>query len=337
MRDLALTIDRLNGFMNLARENPQSDILKWFLRRIVLGQNRGGADLCQSGSVMVCRPADDKLHVFNDDEFLFTEGLLDKNKFKKMVFNRDEGMAGEAFSSKHVVYDPDVKIGGTFVDEGEPIKSMLCAPIKLPSRRGEGARPFGVVSFHNGPDAPEFSAETQNAMKLSVNCLGFALDMAARMPWNSVFIVHGRNTLARTQLELILRERGVSPKVLAKQPAGGAQLILPQLEQLLADCCAGFVLMTPDDEGRLTFGVTPPPPDHKPRARQNVVFEGGWLVGLFRQHERICFLLTDPGLEKPSDLDGLRWLYFNPENPDVAAIEEVLRAWGINFQQPARR
>jgi predicted nucleotide-binding protein len=95
--------------------------------------------------------------------------------------------------------------------------------------------------------------------------------------------------------------------------------------------------MTPDDEGRLTFNVSPPPPDHKPRARQNVIFEGGWLVGLFRQHERICFLLTDERLEKPSDLDGLRYLYFNPENPDVAAIEEVLRAWGINFQQPARR
>jgi hypothetical protein len=336
MRDLAVTIDKLNIFMNLARENSQSDILKWFLRKIVLGKDRGGADLCQSGSVMVYRPADDKLHVFNDDEFLFKEGLLDKNKFKKMVFDRDEGMAGEAFSSRHTVYDDNVKIGGSFVDEGEPIKTMLCAPIKLPSRRGEKARPFGVVSFHNGPDAPEFGPETQNAMGLAVNCLGFTLDLAARMPWNSVFIVHGRNTLARTQLELILRERGVSPKVLAKQPAGG-QLILPQLEQLLADCCAGFVLLTPDDEGRLTFGVTPPPPNHKPRARQNVIFEGGWLVGLFRQHDRICFLLTDPGLEKPSDLEGLRYLYFDPEKPDIAGIEVVLREWGINFERPSQR
>lgn len=336
MRDLALTIDKLNGFMNLARENSQSDILKWFLRKIVLGKDRGGADLCESGSVMVYRPADDKLQVFNDDEFLFTEGFLDKNKFKKMVFNRDEGMAGEAFSSRHIVYDDNVKVGGSFVDEGEPIKTMLCAPIKLPSRRGEKARPFGVVSFHNGPDAGEFAPETQTAMQVAVNCLGFALDLAARMPWNSVFIVHGRNTLARAQLELILKDRGVTPKILAKQPAAGAQLILPQLEQLLADCCAGFVLLTPDDEGRLTFGVTPPPPNHKPRARQNVIFEGGWLVGLFRQHERICFLLTDPSLEMPSDLQGLRWLYFDPEKPNEKDIEDVLREWGINFERPSR-
>ena len=334
MPDLALTLDKLNSFMQLAREQSQSEILKWFLRKIVLGKDRGGADLCESGSVMVYRPADDKLHVFNDDRFLFKEGFLDEKRFKKLVFDKDEGMAGEAFTGKTIVYDPNVKASNLFVDEGEPIKTMLCAPIMLPSRRRDPMRAFGVVSFHNGSGAPEFSPETQTAMKLAVNCLGFALDLAARMPWSSVFIVHGRNTLARAQLELILKERGVNTKVLAKQPAGGAQLLLPSIEQLLADCCAGFVLLTPDDEGRLTFGITPPPPDHRPRARQNVIFEGGWLVGLFRQHDRVCFLQTDSSLERPSDLDGLRWLHFDPENPNAGAIEAVLREWGISYTAP---
>ncbi len=50
-----------------------------------------------------------------------------------------------------------------------------------------------------------------------MNSLSFALDLAARMPTNSVFIVHGRNTLALTSLQLILERRGIHPKVLAEQ------------------------------------------------------------------------------------------------------------------------
>ena len=153
MPDLSLTMSMLNGFLNGARTQSQSEILQWFLRMIVLGKDNNGADLCQSGSVLVYWP-DGKLHLFNASDFLFEEGLLDRNKFKKTVFATYEGMAGRAFSQNAIQYSPDVKGDPGFVNEGEPIKTMLCAPIILPSHRG---RPFGVASFHNGPDAPGFS------------------------------------------------------------------------------------------------------------------------------------------------------------------------------------
>ena len=328
MSHLSLTMSMLNGFMNGARTQTQSDILKWFLRMIVLGKDRGGADLCESGSVMVYRP-DGKLHVFNDDEFLFQEGLLDKSKFKKMDFQTFEGMAGRAFSQKAIQYSSNVRANPSFVNEGEPIGCMLCAPIVLPSRP---MRPFGVASFHNSPAAPEFSPDIRVAMELAVNSLSFALDLAAKMPSNSVFIVHGRDTLALTTLKLLLVEREIRPKVLAEQPGRGREL-LEEIEELLADCCAGFVLLTPDDEGRF---VSDPPP-HKPRARQNVIFEGGWLIGLFRQHNRICFLKTDDTLELPSDLGGLKCEPFNPQKPDVARIETILSGWGVSWTSPSRR
>ena len=325
MPDLALTMKALGAFMNGARSQSQSDILKWFLRMIILGKDRGGADLCESGSVMVYRP-DGKLHVFNDDNFLFAEELLDKNKFKKMEFQTFEGMAGRAFSLKTIEYSANVNSNPSFVSQGEPIGCMFCAPIILPSRP---ARPFGVASFHNGPGAPEFPADTRVAMELAINNLSFALDLAARMPSNAVFIVHGRDTLALTRLQLILVERGIRPKVLAEQPGRGKEL-LEELEDLLADCCAGFVLLTPDDEGR--YASDPPP--HKPRARQNVIFEGGWLMGLFRQHDRICFLKTDDTLEMPSDLGALKTEPFDPKNPNVARIETILTTWGVSWSPP---
>jgi predicted nucleotide-binding protein len=313
-------LETLNGFMNGARTQSQSEIFKWFLRMVVLGKD---PDLCESGSVMVYRP-DGKLHVFNDDNFLFEERLLDQNKFKKMVFETYEGMAGRAFSQKTIQYSSDVKRNPSFVNEGEPICCMFCAPIILPSRPG---RPFGVASFHNSADGPEFSRETRIAMECAVNCLSFALDLAARMPSDSVFIVHGRDTVALMALRLILVDRGIRPRVLAEQPGRGREL-LEELENLLADCCAGFVLLTPDDEGRL---VSQPPPDHQLRARQNVIFEGGWLMGLFRQHNRVCFLKTDDTLELPSDLGALRTEPFNPSNPNVSRIEAILTAWGADW------
>jgi predicted nucleotide-binding protein len=325
MPDLALTLTSLNGFLNTARVESQSEILKWFLRMIILGKDRDGADLCESGSVMVYRP-DGKLHVFNDDNFLFDEGLLDKSKFKKMVFEKHEGMAGRAFTQQKVQYSTDVKANPSFVNEGEPIRCMLCAPIMLPSRP---TRPFGVASFHNSPGAGEFSPETRVAMELAVNNLAFALDLAARMPSNSVFIVHGRDTAALQALKNILLERGIRPRILAEQPGRGKEL-LEELEELLSECCAGFVLLTPDDEGLLK-GENPP---GKPRARQNVIFEGGWLMGLFRRDDRVCFLKTDDSLEMPSDFGALKTDPFDPKNPDanVARIEKVLRSWGIRWE-----
>jgi predicted nucleotide-binding protein len=328
MSDLARTLTSLNGFLNTARVESQSEILKWFLRMIVLGKDRDGADLCESGSVMVYRP-DGKLYVFNDDNFLFEEGLLDKSKFKKMVFQKYEGMAGRAFTQKTVQYSADVKGDPNFVNEGEPIRCMLCVPIILPSRP---SRPFGVASFHNAVGAEGFAQDTRVAIELAVNALAFALDLAARMPSNSVFIVHGRDTAALNLLKNILLERGIRPKILAEQPGRGKEL-LQELEELLSECCAGFVLLTPDDEGLLK-GQNPP---GKPRARQNVIFEGGWLMGLFRRDDRVCFLKTDDSLEMPSDFGALKTEPFDETNTDanVARIEKVLRSWGIRWDNPS--
>ncbi len=154
MADLSLTMTMLNGFMNGARTQSQSEILQWFLRMIVLGKDRDGADLCESGSVLVYRP-DGKLHLFNDGDFLFEEGLLDRSKFKKTEFATYEGMVGRAFSQKTIQYSSDVKRDPGFINEGEPIKSMFCAPIILPSRRG---RPFGVVPSITARDRRNFPA-----------------------------------------------------------------------------------------------------------------------------------------------------------------------------------
>jgi hypothetical protein len=85
----------------------------------------------------------------------------------------------------------------------------------------------------------------------------------------------------------------------------------------------GFVLLTPDDEGRLfKFGEP-----MRQRARQNVIFEGGYLTALFRRKNRICFLQKGD-VEVPSDLNGLLMERF-PERIDAGRILLTLGEWGL--------
>jgi predicted nucleotide-binding protein len=82
-------------------------------------------------------------------------------------------------------------------------------------------------------------------------------------------------------------------------------------------------LLTPDDEGRLyQFGEP-----MRQRPRQNVVFEGGYLMALFRGTNRVCFV-QQGDLETPSDLNGLLMERFE-ERLDPQRIKLTLREWGL--------
>lgn len=317
--DTSLTIKALNDFMNSARGKTQSEILKDFVRMIIF---RGG--LSKSGGVLIWKKSDGMLHLFNEDDFLFNEHFLDKSKWTKekdpeLRFALHECFAGLAFTTQETQYDKDVSRNKHYLDTGEPIRDMLCVPIILPSR----PIPFGVASFHNGPKDPAFSPRRRTTIEVSVNSLCFALDLASRPRSKNVFVVHGRNHEALNSLKVILLERGVTPIILGEQARTGE--VLQKLDDLIGECCAGFVLLTPDDEGRFLEDNNP-----QPRARQNVIFEGGWLSALFRRRQQVCFLKVGD-LELPSDIVGVWYEDFNYKKPNVQGIEKILTEWGINW------
>ncbi len=320
--DSSLIMTNLKNFLNAARGKSQSEILKDFLRMIIF---RGG--LSKSGAVLLWKKEDGMLHLFNEDGFLFREGYLDKTKWTKekdsdLKFALHECFAGLAFTTRTTQYDPDVSKNKHYIDTGEPIRDMLCVPIILPSR----VYPLGVASFHNPPTDRPFSDKKRTTIEVSVNSLCFALDLASRPKSKNVFIVHGRNLDALNCLKVILMERGVTPVILGEQARVGE--VLQKLDDLLVECCAGFVLLTPDDKGRYYE-------DKKlqDRARQNVIFEGGWLNALFRQGEHVCFLKVG-NVELPSDIAGVWYEDFDPRKPNVNGIEKILTKWGINWVRP---
>ena len=123
------------------------------------------------------------------------------------------------------------------------------------------------------------------------------------MDKTKVFVVHGHDDLARVTVARFLEKLGLEPVILHEKASAGRTII----EQIEAYTDVGFaiVLYTPDDIG----SVAATKPDLKPRARQNVVFEHGYLIGKLGRGN-VCALLKGD-VEKPSDISGIVYVSFD--------------------------
>jgi predicted nucleotide-binding protein len=119
-----------------------------------------------------------------------------------------------------------------------------------------------------------------------------------------VFVVHGHDHALKEAVAALVRRLGYEPVVLHLRPDIG-QTIIEKLEREASDAAYAVVLLTPDDEGRVRGGDGV---ELRPRARQNVVLEYGYFLGLLGRG-RVAALVSDPhGLEPPTDVDGVLYI-----------------------------
>jgi hypothetical protein len=313
-------IKALTDFIKASRSRPQSAILKEFLATIVKGKH-----ISESGSVLVDRPLRHKLELFNDNNFLIAEGFLAAGERWSKEFDYFDGIAGLAYRTRELQLVNDAQKNPKFSErDGEvPIAHIVCAPIVF----GESPSPFGVASFHNADIARRFTEDDVILIKAYTETLGMMLEISElnlECERNKrVFIVHGRDRAPFLDLKNILRSLNVEPVVMKEQPKTG-QEALQMLEQLIHGCRGGFVLMTPDDVGRLKVPEKGP---LSPRARENVIFEAGILTSIFRATNKVCFVVRKP-LELPSDMKGLMYEEFE-EEINEARIKGILCSWGL--------
>ncbi|UQY46313.1 MULTISPECIES: TIR domain-containing protein [Mixta] len=112
-----------------------------------------------------------------------------------------------------------------------------------------------------------------------------------------VFIVHGHDELLKNEVYVFLSQEGYEPIILHLQANKGSTII-EKLEENIADVSFAVILYTACDQGK-SFKEA----DLKSRARQNVVFEHGYLICKLGR-ERVAALKSD-GVEIPGDLSGL--------------------------------
>ncbi len=115
---------------------------------------------------------------------------------------------------------------------------------------------------------------------------------------NSVFLVHGHDDLAKTECARFIEQLGFEPIILHEQPSSG-KTIIEKIEEF-SNVGFGIVLYTPCDIGAKSSSSDP---ELQPRARQNVVFEHGFLNGKLGRHN-VCALVKGK-LETPNDISGI--------------------------------
>lgn len=114
---------------------------------------------------------------------------------------------------------------------------------------------------------------------------------------SKVFIVHGHDALLKTEVARFIEKLNLEPIILHEQASSG-KTIIEKIEEY-SNVGFGIVLYTACDIG----GKKSDKPELKSRARQNVVFEHGYLIGKIGR-KNVCALVKGE-IEKPNDISGV--------------------------------
>lgn len=134
-----------------------------------------------------------------------------------------------------------------------------------------------------------------------------------------VFLVHGHDTGVLETVARFLERLSFEVVILNEQANRGLTVI----EKIEAQRDIGFsvVLLTPDDEGKAKGEK-----DLNPRARQNVMLELGYFIGLLGRN-RVC-ALKKQSVEVPSDFAGVVWTNFDQSGAWKQLLAKELDAAG---------
>lgn len=146
--------------------------------------------------------------------------------------------------------------------------------------------------------------------------------MAKEYDISNVFIVHGHDNEARLSVEGFLTKVGLKPIVLFKEPDEGNTII----EKFEKHSNVGFaiVLYTYCDDGKDKNNTV-----MNQRARQNVVFEHGYLIAKLGRN-RVC-ALRKGNIEIPGDYQGVIFKSMGNDGGWQLELAKELKAAGYEI------
>ncbi|WP_174865595.1 TIR domain-containing protein [Pectobacterium polaris] len=124
--------------------------------------------------------------------------------------------------------------------------------------------------------------------------------MTFRTDRKKVFIVHGHDGQLKYEVARLVDELGFESIIFHEQSNNGRS-IFQKLIELTATVDYAVVLYTACDTGKAAGSS-----QERPRARQNVVFEHGYLLASLGADKVTA--IKDADVEKPSDLDGVLYI-----------------------------
>jgi predicted nucleotide-binding protein len=153
-----------------------------------------------------------------------------------------------------------------------------------------------------------------------------ATNQETRPPNKRVFIVHGHDELLKTKTARFIEKLGYEAVILHEQMSKGMTII----EKIEANTDVGFaiVLYTPDDQGNANEKATKGALNL--RARQNVVFEHGYLIAKLSRSRVVP--LVSGAVELPSDISGV--VFIDDVNWQIEIAKEMKGAgYDVDFNK----
>jgi predicted nucleotide-binding protein len=262
-----------------------------------------------------------------------TSEKVSKAGRNKQYFELDKTNLAEI--EERIVYPflkkEDFQFDGYFLKCGEikriTIKETQKSAQELSKYENDHMSP-GLIMYVSPSDIVEFEKHTKDITttifdkaKSSLQITGATKKNLHTLDLTKVFIVHGRDDLAKTEAARFIEKLGFSAIILHEQASSGKTII----EKIEAHTNVGFaiVLYTPCDIGGLAGEKT-----QKSRARQNVVFEHGYLIGKLGRNN-VCALVKGD-VEIPNDISGVVYVSLDSHNAWHLSVAKELRNAGYS-------
>jgi predicted nucleotide-binding protein len=140
-----------------------------------------------------------------------------------------------------------------------------------------------------------------------------------------VFIVHGRDNSAKQEVSRFIEKLGLEAIILHEQASSG-MTIIEKIEHYSNDADFALILYTACDHGR---GAHESNKNPKNRARQNVVFEHGYLMAKLGR-ENVCSLVKGD-IETPNDISGVVYVPLDELGAWKQEVSKELKACGYTI------
>ena len=233
------------------------------------------------------------------EQFMFDGYFLDKSKVKRIIIAESNCLSKDYVTREQAKLPPDVYI------------SILPEYI--------------VESDYTTKITSNIFKECQSLLKeATTKSEAPTLEKSkAPMDKSKVFIVHGHDNAAKEAVARFIEKIGLEAIILHEQASSGNTII----EKIEANSNVGFaiVLYTPCD-----VGASQEEKDQlKPRARQNVVFEHGYLIGKIGR-KNVCHLFKS-GVETPSDIEGLVYAPMDAGDGWKYKVAKEMKACGYDI------
>lgn len=161
------------------------------------------------------------------------------------------------------------------------------------------------------------------AKEIIVNPKTTEISKSEPLDKSKVFIVHGHDNEAKIEIARFIEQMGFEPIILHEQASKG-MTIIEKIEEY-SNVGFGIVLYTPCDIGYDKDKET----EKMARARQNVVFEHGYLISKLGRNN-VCALVK-PSVETPNDISGIVYIPFDSNGGWKIPLAKEMKSSGYEI------